>query len=90
MSSSLTKCYAYWFLAAYLMFLCFCIYLQQLAVTEMDYTSAGNLLQKGLEYCLIQGIAYNQILFLLSKIMVLKLPLLLLLSINNLTVNGSI
>lgn len=39
----------------------------------MDYASAGSLLQKGLEYCLIQGIAYNQILFLLSKIMVMLL-----------------
>ncbi|XP_050721504.1 MAU2 chromatid cohesion factor homolog isoform X1 [Eriocheir sinensis] len=45
----------------------------QLGVTEMDYASAGSLLQKGLEYCLIQGIAYNQILFLLSKIMVMLL-----------------
>ncbi|KAK7073245.1 mau2 chromatid cohesion factor [Halocaridina rubra] len=44
-----------------------------MGVSELDYASAGTLLQMGLEYCHIQGVAYNQLLFLLSKIMVFLL-----------------
>ncbi|XP_045603742.1 MAU2 chromatid cohesion factor homolog isoform X1 [Procambarus clarkii] len=45
----------------------------QLGLVEFDYATAGGLLQMGLEYCHIQGVAYTQLLFLLSKIMVMLL-----------------
>ncbi|XP_064105039.1 MAU2 chromatid cohesion factor homolog [Macrobrachium nipponense] len=45
----------------------------QIGVSELDYATAGGLLQVGIEYCHIQGVAYNQLLFLLSRIMVFLL-----------------
>ncbi|XP_071513355.1 MAU2 chromatid cohesion factor homolog [Panulirus ornatus] len=45
----------------------------QIGVTELDYATASGLLHMGLEYCHIQGVAYTQLLFLLSKIMVMLL-----------------
>lgn len=45
----------------------------QLSLTEVDYAMASTYLQMGLEYCHMQGVAYNQVLFLLSKIMVMLL-----------------
>ncbi|KAK3867780.1 hypothetical protein Pcinc_026791 [Petrolisthes cinctipes] len=45
----------------------------QMGLSEYDYATAGALLQNGLDYCHMQGIAYNQLLFLLSKIMVFLL-----------------
>lgn len=43
-----------------------------MGLSEYDYATTGALLQNGLDYCHMQGIAYNQLLFLLSKIMVSK------------------
>ncbi|KAK8754548.1 hypothetical protein OTU49_016680 [Cherax quadricarinatus] len=45
----------------------------QLGLSEFDYATAGGLLQMGLEYCHIQDVGYTQLLFLLSKIMVMLL-----------------
>ncbi|XP_076054833.1 mau2 sister chromatid cohesion factor isoform X3 [Oratosquilla oratoria] len=45
----------------------------QLSVNEGDYGTALVLLQMGMEYTHIQGVAYTQLMFMLSKVMVLIL-----------------
>ncbi|XP_066986043.1 MAU2 chromatid cohesion factor homolog isoform X2 [Macrobrachium rosenbergii] len=52
---------------------CRLIFQTAIGVSELDYATAGGLLQVGIEYCHIQGVAYNQLLFLLSRIMVFLL-----------------